>query len=371
MNQPSAFQMQYPLSKNKFWKKIIPDLLGYALLPLVIIGSWFFMYWAAQDQILASQLFEKGMILVPVLMVVYFLALIIRGLYIRAYIKSYYYDFGEQFITIKKGVFAPTEIHVQYQKIQDVYVDQDVLDRMLGIFDVHIASATVTSGIEAHVDGVNVGVAENLKNIILSKIHNSTSSITTTPVTQINSQPVSEAAPNIQSNITSSTYPMGRNWAIPMFCVSFARIIILYLFFLPILLQNNILSFFIHLSVGLGLSLLVLLYMYFWKKSYYFEFMPDYILLRSGVISRSENHIPYRSIQNVINKQGIFDRLAGVSNVVIQNAAQQYVAGNNRATMPINTTLVWQPYDKASELINILNGIITKVNGQGQSTTGL
>ena len=92
------------------------------------------------------------------------LVAVLYGLYISAYIRRYYYDASEQFLTIQKGVFAPTEIHVPYGKIQDVYVDQDVLDRIMGLYDVHIASATATSGIEAHIDGVDTRVAENLKN---------------------------------------------------------------------------------------------------------------------------------------------------------------------------------------------------------------
>ena len=59
----------------------------------------------------------------------------------------------------------PAQIHVQYGKIQDVYVDQDLLDRILGIYDVHISSATYSSGIEAHIDGVDKVGAEGLKNL--------------------------------------------------------------------------------------------------------------------------------------------------------------------------------------------------------------
>ena len=181
MNQPSAFQAQYPLSKSKkFWKKIITrTLLNIPfLLILGLFGGMFVQFFT----ITAST--NNGLIQ-PInfittdfgaFLILLIVSIIIYSLYYQAYINRYYYDCGPDFITIKKGVFAPSEIHVQYQKIQDVYVDQDIFDRMFGLYDVHIASATVTSGIEAHIDGVDADVAENLKNILLGKINGGGSS---------------------------------------------------------------------------------------------------------------------------------------------------------------------------------------------------
>src|SRR6185503_6801296 len=78
-----------------------------------------------------------------------FLNMGINFWYQWAYIQRYYYSADADFLTIKKGVIMPAEIHVQYRKIQDVYVDQDLTDRIFGIYDVHVASATATSAMEA------------------------------------------------------------------------------------------------------------------------------------------------------------------------------------------------------------------------------
>ena len=251
---------------------------------------------------------------------------IIYSLYYQAYINRYYYDCGPDFITIKKGVFAPSEIHVQYQKIQDVYVDQDIFDRMFGLYDVHIASATVTSGIEAHIDGVNADVAENLKNILLGKI-NGGGSIPTNA--QIPSQPAqnvqTETSAQFQSDktISSTTYPISGSWIYSaMFSsAAFGLIFTLIFGFMSFGFVSRVtgeplvyigLWILCNLLFFIFISLIYFVYLLVWKKNFYFEFMPDYILLRTGVLNKEEKHMPYKSIQNVTNSQGIFDRMFGL-----------------------------------------------------------
>jgi len=40
----------------------------------------------------------------------------------------------------------------------------------MGLYDVHLSSATVSSGIEAHIDGVEKPAADGLRKIILEKV---------------------------------------------------------------------------------------------------------------------------------------------------------------------------------------------------------
>ena len=62
------------------------------------------------------------------------------------------------------------ETILNYDKIQDVYMDQDILDRVFGLHDVHVSTATAMSGYEAHIDGVNQNNALAIKEQILEKI---------------------------------------------------------------------------------------------------------------------------------------------------------------------------------------------------------
>jgi len=49
-------------------------------------------------------------------------------------------------------------------------VDQDLLDRIFGLYDVHLSSATISSGMEAHIDGLEKQAAEGLRNILLQTV---------------------------------------------------------------------------------------------------------------------------------------------------------------------------------------------------------
>ena len=86
------------------------------------------------------------------------------------YFKVYFYDLTDDFIVIRKRVFTPREISIPYERVQDVYVDQDLLDRIMGLYDVHLSSATISSGMEAHIDGVEKIAADGLRKFILDKV---------------------------------------------------------------------------------------------------------------------------------------------------------------------------------------------------------
>jgi membrane protein YdbS with pleckstrin-like domain len=362
MNQPSVFQAQYPLSPRKFWKKVISKIF------VVLLISLFFSFFAILFPIILYNSQNGNTGIVPIIVMGFFVVFIIimalYAWYIKAYIRRYYYDCGDQFITIKKGVFAPTEIHVQYQKIQDVYVDQDLLDRIMGLYDVHIASATVTSGIEAHIDGVNADIAEALKNIILGKIHGA-SNLPLQPQAPM-SQPQSPQPNPVQfsQKISSETYPISGAWIVSMlgsslfFSLIYSLILLRFLFLISPVYWFFVFGFIFFAHV---------IWQSVWKSNFYFEFTPDYILFRTGVISRSENHLPYKSIQNILNKQSILSRILGLSTVVIQNAAQQMMGSRGQVGQGSAISLVWQPKEKAEELNNILNDIVSKINPQNSS----
>ena len=85
--------------------------------------------------------------------------------------KSYFYDMDNKNLIIKKGVFSTKEITLPINRLQDVNVDQDVLDRIFGLYDVHVSSATSTSAKLSHIDGVNKENAESIKKLIISSVH--------------------------------------------------------------------------------------------------------------------------------------------------------------------------------------------------------
>ncbi|MEI6238746.1 MAG: PH domain-containing protein, partial [bacterium] len=267
--------------------------------------------------------------------------------YIKTYIKRYYYAGEEHFITIKKGVFAPAEIHVQWQKIQDVYVDQDILDRIMGLYDVHIASATVASGIEAHIDGVDERAAEGLKKFFLDKI--SGTGAKTGGEMPLNSEQKEAGRPvekvskiNLSEEISSKKYPLLGKWiGISAFTRVLSAFVYTAIFAFAVVGRSHdvevdySLVIMIWLIAGVVFSIGSLISLFLWKKNYTFEFTPENIYFKQGVISLSEKHMPYSSIQDVTVVQGVIERFFGLGKVKIENAAQAQIIPGARGNVAV------------------------------------
>ncbi len=161
----SKTREQFPLSYKKIMKKTIASTITSTVLLLVFWGSLPFMLGSiGQDAIgwLGTATFGIFGFLFVVILLTY--------LYQRWYFAVYFYDLTNDFIQIKKGPITPREITIPYERIQDIYVDQDILDRIFGLYDVHLSSATVSSGMEAHIDGVEKQAAEGLRAILLETV---------------------------------------------------------------------------------------------------------------------------------------------------------------------------------------------------------
>lgn len=184
----SKTREQFPLSYKKIIKKTIVNTIAYTIfflflfaLPLTfIVGVWIEKFGSFGIVSIATVGFLSFMILISMLS--YF--------YQRWYFAVYFYDLTNDFIQIKKGPITPREITIPYERLQDVYVDQDLLDRIFGLYDVHLSSATVSSGMEAHIDGVEKQSADGLRAILLQTIKERISKnrgqnvISNSPVTQ-------------------------------------------------------------------------------------------------------------------------------------------------------------------------------------------
>ena len=134
---------QFPLSSKKILKKTVLSMIGWFIFS--VIAFPFINYYLPLTQFLtiSSFGFIAGFILLT----------IITYIYQIQYYQTYFYDLTADLVTIRKGVFTSREITLPYNRIQDVYVDQDIFDRLFGLYDVHLSTATISSCIEAHVDG--------------------------------------------------------------------------------------------------------------------------------------------------------------------------------------------------------------------------
>ena len=163
---------KYPLEKSKPLKKSIGTMV---LAVFVMFFLSMFSIPVIVGVVLASFFGTAGLVagIVASLVILLVLLGIVFALaytYQVAYMKRYYYDLVGKNLVIKKGVFSVNEITLPLNRLQDVYVDQDILDRMFGLYDVHVSSATQTSGNLSHIDGINKESAEAIKKILLARL---------------------------------------------------------------------------------------------------------------------------------------------------------------------------------------------------------
>lgn len=161
----SKTREKFPLSTKKVLKKTVTGTLIWS----IILGIIYIIIFLA----LLSSKDAQGLLSLISIVFVTIIALIVllTYLYQRWYYSVYFYDLTDDFIIIKKDPITPREITIPYARVQDVYVDQDLLDRIFGLYDVHLSSATISSGMEAHIDGVEKPAADGLKTLLLQTVH--------------------------------------------------------------------------------------------------------------------------------------------------------------------------------------------------------
>ena len=176
----SKTREQFPLSTKKVLKKTLTSLLFwfifliifyviFLLFLLPFLNQFFDVYKLKNgSNYINLSFFINIAFFVPILL--FLLITAITYFYQKWYYDVYFYDLNPDYIVIKKGPITPKEITIPYERIQDVYVDQDLFDRFFGLYDVHLSSATISSGMEAHIDGVEKPAADGLRALLLQTV---------------------------------------------------------------------------------------------------------------------------------------------------------------------------------------------------------
>lgn len=158
----SETRKNYPLSTKKVLKKTVTGSVLGGTLVLIIYG-FAFLFFGTVSAAFGDIFKAAGIGLLSLLL----LNIVITYFYQRWYYNVYFYDLTPDYIVIKKGPITPHEITIPYERIQDVYVDQDIFDRLFGLYDVHLSSATASSGEAAHIDGLEKPAADGLRSALL------------------------------------------------------------------------------------------------------------------------------------------------------------------------------------------------------------
>ena len=159
----------YPIESTKPLKKTIQMTIKmFFALIFVLIYAFFASLGKTAGSPISSGIFY---VILGAGISIIMLIIILKYIYEVFYMKSYFYDVNGKTIVIRKGVFSRNEINLPFNRLQDVYVDQDFLDRIFGLYDVHVSSATSVSESLSHIDGVNKENSEALKKLFLEAIH--------------------------------------------------------------------------------------------------------------------------------------------------------------------------------------------------------
>ena len=347
-----SLQQDFPLSTKKFRKKII-NPLTWSIFIWVIIG-------------VVGYFLEVDSSIIVISMAVPVLYLLLSAWYIKTYIKKYYYTAEEYFITIRKGVFTTAEIHIQREKIQDVYVDQDIVDRIMGLYDVHVASTTSASSIEAHIDGLDKQSAEGLKQYLLDKISGKGRRESKEDInTDDKIEKVSLPSFTSQEDISNNTYPIQKKRVWMSIVQKIIWSFIGWAAFLWLItskgnsdLMQWIDILYIYFFIVVIFCIFQLINFFLWKRNYAFKLNTDNIYFKEWVLSVSEKHMPYWAIQDVSVTQWIIDKVFWLGSIQIENAAVTVNEKNKSISSGI--VLTWLLIDDANKIAKQLNAVLNK-----------
>lgn len=161
---PESLCFIFPLEKRKILKKAIlavwPFLAFFVLISFVRL-----LFPSSLSLFNFGNLLDTFLALFLVFIAAAFLFFIVKE---YLYFNNYFYDVKDGILTVKKGIFIISQVSVPLDKIQDIYIDQDVLDKIFGLYDVHFATAGFGSA-NIHIDGLNRVNSEQIKNMLIEK----------------------------------------------------------------------------------------------------------------------------------------------------------------------------------------------------------
>jgi len=109
----------------------------------------------------------------------------------------------------------------------------------------------------------------------------------------------------------------------------------------------------VNASIFTGIILVMLLSILVWIKIYIesinYEILDTEIIIQKGVITKKRAVIPFRTITNLVSKRNPFDRLFGISKLIIQTA------GESGSAQPEGRIIgVYYPHDLLEEILNLV-----------------
>lgn len=124
--------------------------------------------------------------------------------------------------------------------------------------------------------------------------------------------------------ITEKDYPIQLLWVLK----SMIKYLFLLIFFALILVfysaagVGDVGSAYGQIAIIVVYSIIALLYSILRRVTFHYSLGDQFLLLKQGILSRQQRNIPYGVIQNVAVNQDLFDRIFGLTSLLVENAAQ-------------------------------------------------
>jgi len=325
-----------PLSPKKVIKKTLTRLDDLLILLIAII---FLILFVKEFQFLEDILRP---ILIPLAIFIFIISLIAIIVYEYLYYKFYFYEFGEDRAVIRKGVISRATGYVRYERLQNIYVDQDFLDRIFGLYDVHFETAGEQSGFYSHVDGLTKENADKLVAFLQEKTKQyiqgpkERREISQTEATKeeigISKEEIEEKEISIKDYPLSKAVIITRATDTAMLAVGVLCIIYI-IIVLDLLLEEGIgLIKLLYISLLVFSKILAGVFTIFfisslilniiWYRNFYFYFGKEKAEIRSKVIGQSVSYLYYDRIQNVDIFQDVLRRIFNIYIINIETAGE-------------------------------------------------
>ena len=146
--------------------------------------------------------------------------------------------------------------------------------------------------------------------------------------------------------ITEKKYPIQGKWILK----SIFGYILSFLFILLIYMGDYAGRGIVYLIVIIFSAICVVIYSTLQRKSFHFTIDDAYLTFQQGVLNKSQRHIPYGVVQNIIVKQDLFDRIFSIASLVIENASQGGTSKQNNKQKVFGITIGNRSTQQASSI---------------------
>jgi len=304
-------RINLPLSPRKVIKKSIGAVIGVCILFVFGVGAVIFSNFFYRE-VSKTQGFGSAWLFTACiggLLIIYLFSTVLYQYY---YYRLYDYEFKDDGGMIRKGVISRATGYVRYDRIQNVYVDQDFWDRIFGLRDVHYETAGEQSAFYSHVDGLRKKEADLLAEFLNTHAQRAHQPPAASDNLESGKQQLSGATGEVSraasdiAEISSITDPLQRSvvW-VNTVGSSMATWFVL-LFATSGMIEDAFWWWLIFICV---ISTLVLVgwrwYYSVWYRNFQYFFGPDRGQTHSRVIGSTTGYLYYDRIQDVRVSQGI------------------------------------------------------------------